>query len=348
MNPLKLIKRLFIILGIVLVSIIVVINIPIISINHQASNTDYSNWMSETLSDNQTIITVKMLGAHDAFSKDIKLLSQPDIKAPSIMTGASGFFIKGYSVKQSVTQTADATELLESGVRYLDVRLSLIDDEWVTKHNFVSSDFLMILEDIQTFLDENTGEFLILDFQHIDGIDYDDDNDYQLFLNMLDTSGILNYHYTSDILPLHLLTYGDVTDSGTTSSVIIIDKFTKTDKNTLHYDTSIRSSWANTDSFDVVLEFLEDEKTLVETTTDGKQFVVMQAVTTMRMNPRGIIDSLLKWSLVERAEKFNNYLIEYESFDNLLDAMPIVMVDYANCGPFNDEIMTVIIDSNTN
>lgn len=72
----------------------------------------------------------------------------------------------------------------------------------------------------------------------------------------------------------------------------------------------------------------------------------MQAVTTMSMSPSGIINSVKTWSLVERAERFNEYLLDCENLELLMESMPIVMVDYATDKEFVDEIMELIIDLN--
>jgi hypothetical protein len=84
-------------------------------------------------------------------------------------------------VKQAKTQSGDVSQLLTGGVRYLDIRLSYLDDIWYTKHNYISGEFESIALNIISFLESNQGEFLILDFQHINGVSYDSLEDYMLF-----------------------------------------------------------------------------------------------------------------------------------------------------------------------
>ena len=76
----------------------------------------------------------------------------------------------------------------------------------------------------------------------------------------------------------------------------------------------------------------------------------MQGVVTMQMNGQGILKALSTWSLVVRAEQFNDYLIHQENFISMLDTLPIVMVDNATTTfrDFNEHIMQIIMDFNQN
>ncbi len=331
------------------IGIILIINLPIITLRNNKTNTNYSNWMSENIDSDKKVVDIAMLGAHDAFTKDMSFMSELDpYETNSIMVGATGALVKGFIYRQSKTQLANTTELLQAGVRYFDIRLSLVEGKWYTKHNYISGGFNLIAEEITEFLDENPGEFLILDFQHIDGVDYNEITDYNLFYNMLDEQGLLNYAY--NVTQLGSLTYGQLTNNGTQAKVIIISKFTNSNTYILPYDDSIRSNWANSDDFDYVLSFLEEEANEINNNCITNKFRVMQAVTTMQMSGSGILDALGNWSLINRAKKFNGYLVNSEEFDDLLIYLPIIMVDYANtnANQFNDKIMQKIMDFNRN
>ncbi len=339
-------KLLFIIFLSIL-SLMLVINIPIITLSNKTSDTDYSSWMKDTIPLEQKVIDVTMLGAHDAFSNEINIFSEVDeYSADSIMQGITGVLIKGFIVKQSVTQLDPVDELLKSGVRYLDVRLTYESETWYTKHNYISGEFIPIVTKIKTFLEDNPGEFLILDFQHIHGLDYDDVEDYNTFKDMLIDSGLMDFSYEAN--DLTTLTYGELTGDRAESKVIIISKFADSEGKILYYDDSLRSNWANSDNFEEVKAFLEQEALDITTSsTASSKFRVMQAVATMQMNPAGILDGLIKWSLINRAKQFNSYLVNSEEFSSIIQELPIVMVDYSNTnyGEFNDEIMQIIMDS---
>lgn len=344
---LKRIGKILLIFVLILLLFVLVINIPIISLSNKVSNTEYNNWMSESLSSDSLVKDIAMLGAHDAFSSEINIFSDLDpYETNSILQGATGVLVKGFMVKQSVTQICNATTLLNQGVRYLDIRLSYYDDTWFTKHNYISEDFESIADNITDFLEENPGEFLILDFQHVDGVDYESLLDYSLFTEMLDEYGLIDYAYT--VNDLSALTYGELTNNGTEAKVIIISKFIDSNTKVLEYDSSIRSNWADSDDFDYVYDFLVEDAE--SSTEDIDKFRVMQAVTTMELSGSGIVNALSSWSLINRAKQFNNYLINKEGFDDLIDKLPIIMVDYANCNSenFNDNIMEIIIDFNEN
>lgn len=342
------IKKILIVILITLLVFVIVINLPIVTVGHRESGHSYSNWMSETLSVDKRIVDVAMPGAHDAFTSQMNLFSPADKYADGIMKGFTGTILKGFLLRQSVTQKADAGSLLESGVRYLDIRLTYDNGRWVTKHNFVSGDFIPVAGDIVSFLQNNKGEFLILDFQHINGIDYNSEEDYGIFIDMLTDTGLLGFHYfTAD--GVGSITYGDITDHGKSSRVVIIDKFNVHEKETYDYDSSIRSNWADDDSFVDVLQFLKNEAVFVNNSTDlSDSFRVMQAVTTLQLSLPGIFDSLRTWSLMERASDFNNFLLESSEFNDLMEAMPIVMIDYCavNEDDFWGELMILIMESN--
>jgi hypothetical protein len=344
-------KKIIKIVALVLCIFIIGINIPITYIGNQISTNDYSNWMNESIDGNPKLVDVKMLGAHDAFSSEINFLSEVDPYASGIFKGVPGVLLKGLLVRQAVTQNANVNELLSSGVRYLDIRLTYKDNEWYTKHNYLAEQFEPIGENLVRYLDEYSGEFLILDFQHIDGIDYDSKEDYVIFEEMLERIGLLSYNYVSETKSLGDIRYLEITNNKTESKVIIIDKFTCEEKKTYYYETSIYSNWANNDDFESVFAFLQEDSVQVANDKNHEgSFKVMQAVTTMQSTPSGLIDGLRTWSLLNRASGFNDFLIFQEDFEEILNQLPIVMVDYSNTNEneFLDRIMEIIIMENEN
>lgn len=365
----KRILRIFILILLVVLALLVTINFPIASFSHPTSENSYESWMSETLLNDQLVINIAMLGAHDAFTSDMTVSSPVDeLSADSIQTGAVGLLIKGFSYKQSKTQVSDVNELLNAGVRYFDIRLTydLDSDTWWTVHTYFSTPFEDVLTDINAFLEDHPGEFLILDIQHVFSVDPLSSASPLLQLhNLFDDAGVLDYAYPDDIKPLDEITYGDVTNNGTQAGVIILSKYNEPDPSFFLYQSSIRSAWANTNGFESLVTFLDHEATLIQSheALTGNQvsdnlvaidslegFRVMQGVLTMQMSGGGIIEALLKWSLLERAKEVNSSLIEQTEFSDWLAAMPIVMVDNADCnkGGFLDNIMEIIIDFNEN
>jgi len=364
----KRILRLILMLLTVVVVLVLTLNFPVTNFQNVRSANDYSDWMEETLVSDQLVIDVAMLGAHDAFTADMGLFSPVDnLSADSIQKGAVGLLIKGFSLRQSRTQVSSATTMLESGVRYFDVRLSFNNKEsaWYTSHTYFSADFAQILGEIKLFLDDHPGEFLILDLQHIYGADYENDEDLLEIHDLLQASGILDYAYQEGSKNLDEVTYGDVTGDKTHGGVIIVAKFIGEDVHIWNYASAIRSAWPNSDSESAVFSYLDAEASLIEAgeALTGNQmadngdaidsrnaFRVMQAVLTMQMSGEGILEGLKTWSLLERAKDFNCDLVANANFDTWLEAMPIVMVDYAdtNQDGFLDDVMARIVDFDAN
>lgn len=342
----KRIKRVSIIATSAILLILVMLNISVVTLNKVKNETDYSNWMSENIDNETRVLDIAMLGAHDAFSNEISYSSDVDpFLDDNVFRGVPGFVLKGFLVKQSVTQTGNVKELLSSGVRYLDIRLSFFEESWYTKHNYISGEFEPIADDIHEFLTENNGEVLVLDFQHIHGVSYESVDGYNKFYTMLNDYGLLDF--ANIITDLSTLTYGELTNNGEESKVIIIAPFEDTTNEVLNYEESISSNWANSDDFDTIFTFLDNDAT--NAVDQLGKFRVMQAVATMQMSGSGIYNSISTWSLINRADMFNTFLIERENFEELLETLPIVMVDHSDSNKyeFNEEVMKLIIEFNS-
>ncbi|MFA5007355.1 MAG: hypothetical protein WC509_07855 [Candidatus Izemoplasmatales bacterium] len=353
----------------VLIALILILGVPILTLNltwnffgRETTDADYSDWMLETLDGTRRVIDVAMLGAHDAMTSDIGYSSKVDpLSADSIQTGLTGALIKGFSVKQSKTQVSTTAELLAHGVRYLDVRLTFdaATGVWWTSHSYYSRPFTQDLADIEAFLTEHPGEFLLIDIQHVYGVDYDDEEPVTDLRTLLQDSGVLARAVRDDSgKTLAEFTVDDATLSQSRGSVFLFSKFTVADPYLWDYVDSIRSAWPNTDVTDEAFSFLDDEAERIAagTALTGNQVSdaegidsrlgirVMQGVLTMRMSGDGILKAIGEWSLLSRARDFNAALIGQEEFAIWLMAMPVVMVDYAdtNHEGFLDAIMALI------
>jgi len=202
---LKIVKKILVFALLIVVLLLVAINIPFNFYAKKVTTEDYSNWMVETLFDDQLVIDIAMLGAHDAFTNKINYGSNIDFASASgIQTGIPGALIKGFSVKQSKTQVSDVAALLKHGIRYFDIRLTYNDREaeWYTSHTYFSEPFANILDSIVEFLAENPGEFLILDIQHVNGVEYDDQVQFDSLSQMMTDSGIFDFAYEEGSIPL--------------------------------------------------------------------------------------------------------------------------------------------------
>lgn len=327
-----------------------IINAPWVFVSSKTTETDYSNWMNENLEEEIKVVNIAMIGAHDAFSADIDIWSDVDNKSSDgLMQGTVGKFIKGFSIRQSKTQVTGPKELLESGVRYFDMRISYNekDNSYYTVHNYFSSPVEEVLLEISNFLKQNPGEFIIIDLQHVYGVNYDNQEDfnaiYELFLN----SGIIDFAYQNNLKNLEDIDYGDITKNQSESGLLIFSKFKTDNLFFWDYDKNIRSSWANEDELDQIIDFLILESEYIKENQDVKSKLrIMQAVATMEMSVSGVLRSFQDWSLLARARDLNLNLLEYENLKELLIDMPIMMIDYSSDILIIDKAMEVIIDFN--
>ena len=108
----------------------------------QHAETDRSDWMAE-LDDSLPLNALFLPGTHDSGA----LHSIADVSGKC--------------------QTLTVSDQLEIGVRFLDIRLQLVNDELKIVHSFVDqqTDFSDIMDDMAAFLRENPSEFLLVSFK---------------------------------------------------------------------------------------------------------------------------------------------------------------------------------------
>lgn len=316
---------------------------------------NFNHVIKDGLENNQdTLVTnIAMLGAHDAFSNKISLTSKVDPAEDSIVsTPVINKIIKGMIVREAKSQKSGSEQLLNSGVRYFDIRLSYMNNTWYTKHSLISDKLSNYLIPMIKFLSENPGELVILDIQHC----YYGTSDYNGLINDLknityEGKNIFDFlNYIPLITPLELLTYRLATLNGNKSGIVMLVK-NETTAYSYNYEKSIRSNWHNKITDEEMFEGIEEENEYLKTHKleyIGK-FKVNQAQKTGQINSQ-ILDTIIGWSLLDLANNFNQKLINHEHFDDWLKQMPIVMVDYADStkGNFNELINQKLINYNKN
>lgn len=323
---------------------------------------NYSRWMSENLPDNIRVVDIAMLGSHDALASRINLFSKIDIaglksgKVPMVFNSSVAVLIKGFIVRQSNTQMSKPLELLQGGVRYLDIRASFRKDNgaWFSTHNYYIADLEKDLNQIAKFLKENPGEVVILDFQHVFHPDTENgivgDPYWTEIVGLLEKTGVMNYSYNFNKgKTLSRLTYAEATDNRKRSCAVIVGKQNLNDGRILNYEKSIRSSWFNSDSTPYIIERIIEEADIIKNSnSEMEKLRIMQAVKTAQVSGEGVVNAIMRWSLIDEADRFNAELILSNDFINLLDYLPIVMVDYSDSqkGKFHDKMMSMVINFN--
>lgn len=343
--------------------------------NSKTHKDNYEYILKDSLDDkNPRVVDIAMLGAHDAFSSNINLSSKPNINEGGIVNnGIVNALGKGLVVRMSKAQSASAKELLYAGVRYFDVRITYIDNEYYTHHGYISDKLEVYIRDILDFLKSHKGEFIIFDIQHfhkenksnndLSKDDYESLLRYILSIKNDDDKSLLDYvYYNSSNKSIGELTYYDVTNNKRDAGVIILAK--TNDFSSVYYRdgdasyennnyTSIRSYWHNLNSTKEMFESMEYEMEYIKDNYDNLKNVlrVNQAQKTGFITNISIVRSLLRFSILDMANDFNSKLVKDESMINeYLKYMPIVMVDNAisRKGNFNTKINEYIIKYNKN
>lgn len=346
----KFIRRIFL----TIILFILVVAVCPLSFNFDSpKKNNASNLVYESFKDNQDVYVkdIAMLGAHDAFSSNINLTSKLDPCEDGIYSKpVIGDIIKGLTIRLSKTQLSGSYDLLTHGVRYFDVRLSYVDNEWYTKHVYLSDRLETYVLPMIKFLSENKGEIVIFDIQHA----YLQDASYSTlwsYLANLEYNGIslLDFvNYNPREKSIGELKYRDVTLNGTKSGVIILAK----DSSSIYhhdYNSSIRSSWHDKVRDEDMFAGIENEyEYLIENSNSYDDvFVVNQAQKTAQLNEQ-IVDTLFGWSLIDLANNFNAKLLDHIDFMKWFEVMPILMVDYSDSpkGDFNERVINKIKEYN--
>lgn len=356
----RLIKRIIRVFVMLLVLIILVLTFALVAPWHftptVSSEQSYANWMGTHVDPTTRVVDLAMLGAHDAFAANMTLFSPlDDVALASGYTNALlapplGWLIKGFMIRQSNTQVSDAETLLQQGVRYFDVRLSR-DDTWHITHNFLAPESVLdIFTALTTFLEAHPGEIVLLDFQWVfDRASADffaNDATYEALLELLDAAGLMSYVIPASAVNLATLTVGETVAQAGGSAVLLIAKTTGHD---IFFDRThvLRSTWFNTDDYVILWNAIQAESATVAAQPDLLNTLrVIQAVKTIQLSETGILHSLTSWSLMNRARLLNGKLAAEESLCEVLETLPILMLDYSDSNHQDalDRFMACIIE----
>lgn len=316
------------------------------------------------------VVDIAMLGAHDAFSSDISYSSVVNKNESGIVTNKIvGFVAKGFIKRMSKAQNADAMQLLKSGVRYLDVRITLVDGEYYTAHGLISNTLEYYLKDVVEFLGTHPGELIVFDIQHFqmpEGSngpeEYSRLFEYMKSVKNSKGKSIFDYvYYANGIsqIPLAELRYSTATGDKTTAGAVVLAKIIgfaevySRDGQTMedYPDNSktIRSLWHETNSYDVLAKGIEKEVEFVKNNGIKDVFVVNQAQLTGFVGGFNLVKSLFKWSIMDMAANSNAKLIQdKDTFMKNIEYLKIFMVDNATStkGDFVHKVNQYILEAN--
>ncbi|MGN1098016.1 MAG: LamG-like jellyroll fold domain-containing protein, partial [Clostridia bacterium] len=287
-------------------------------------------------------IEMKMLGAHDAFTASLNADSPVDEAGKKLGDSGSSWgaiFWGDSMVATSKAQSAHVEELLNSGVRYFDVRLSRYQSggEFYTTHGRISDQFTGeggIARKISEWAAGHPGEIIVLDFQSLFDIQTDTggatQQSWKDLMTKLTQDGITDYVYTTNGSIIDL-TYGSLTNNGSRAAIVLFGQVTGSWADSRYInrrddDGYMRSLWTETTSYEKMYARLSEEIDNIRGNTETYyyKFRVMQAQTTAS-------------PLIGKANENNIQILTDENYDTWMEILPVLMVDNATTdeGNFN-------------
>ncbi len=293
-------------------------------------------FFKNNISGDTRLIDMHMLGAHDAFTASLNSSSPAD--AAGVKAGDSGAqwaqydgLWSAFALNSSKAQSADVETLLNSGVRYFDVRVSkyISGGEFYTAHGRISDKFTGeggIARKIAAWAQSHPGEIIVLDFQSLFDIDTSDgkatQDSWRNLASKLTTDGIMNYVYTKNG-SVSSYTYDSLTNGGKRCAIVVFGQVTGSwadDRfiNRRDEDGYMRSYWTDTSSYENMYKKLGEEVGNLMNNSGSYfyKFRVMQAQTTGS-------------NLIQDANSNNIKMLQDGNFDKWNALMPVLMVDNA-------------------
>ncbi|MCL2630620.1 MAG: hypothetical protein FWD49_03745 [Firmicutes bacterium] len=326
-----------------------VLKAPFIGISAPETSHDFSSIIKDNVSGSTKLTDIAMLGAHDAFAHKISGSSKYDSNAESAYNNRALFFLmSGILARNTKTQVSSAYKLLTHGVRYFDVRITLHNGEWYAHHNLISDKLSAYLKDTIRFLNENNGEFIVFDIQHARLAD----REYRELLDYISSvkeggNSLSDYvNFDPRYTLLSDLTLDDATLNGTKAGAVVLAK-ADFYYGSFHYEyfSSIRSEWHSEFATKNILPKINAEyKTLKDNEDlDRNKFRVNQAQLTPNYG-KGFFQCVTDWTLLNRAQKHNQELLNHKDFNAWLSVMPIFMCDFSDSqkGNFNKLVIEKI------
>lgn len=318
---------------------------------------------------NPRVIDIAMLGAHDANTSSIKNDAPLDDSAEGILKDLIPVS-RGFQYRYAVTQAVSVENLLKQGVRFLHLKYTYFEGNWLVSHSFAGGEIRTDIMQILGFLAQNPGELLVLLFQPT----YFGDQSYDTFHNWLagvtlNGKNIYDYVYydkanvfgyvdnggtfaegecalNNSRTGTHIsaLRYNTVTDDGNSAGVVLLDRREKkidynhdtptSEYSDLFYDMDFNAEheWHNRLGEKALTECIGN--TADEIAAGGEhrtKLRVNQTQAAFSTETFGdVMRALGAWSLLKFAEKHNAALVENEDFYEWLRAMPVFQVDFAN------------------
>jgi hypothetical protein len=320
---------------------------------------DNRNWM-ENMADKisqKPLRTICLPGTHDSATYKITPKSKVSPDAPADLYGIE-HIIKGsflspllkYIVANwAVSQPQTITQQLNSGIRYFDLRLWWDGSEIYLVHSMTSVKYSDLINEIQTFVQENPKEILLLDFNQFIGFNVNDSGENSptkvnasaatVFIDGLKE---LNDYLVPEKKGVDV-TLNELWEEK--KSIIAFNSGPYTFSSSLNIwpKDKIQSKWKNKQSPSELKNALEG----VIANKPSDQFWVLQSILTP--NPETIIEGILpgkSHNLKELALTVNPHVHNWLQNDWKDSGLNIVIVDWAMSFPYLSVIKKINEGSN--
>ena len=325
---------------------------------------------------NPRIIDIAMLGAHDANTSSLMPGNPIDDNPKSDVFEQIYPVSAGFQYRMSVTQTVPPYQLLMQGARFLHFKYTYYEGDWYASHSIIGRKFEEDVKDALRFLADHPGEVVVLLLQ---STWFGEDQSLHTFHDWLegvtlDGKNIYDYVYYDKVnvydsefaeegrVRMRDLHYNDVTQSGTSAGVVLLDRReglpqAETEASTysdyfFDVDSNLAHQWHSRMGEDALTEEIEDYVFEVSALSLYRwKLRVNQTQAALSVESVGdVLRDIGAWSLLKFAEKYNLSLLENENFDTWLRALPVFQVDFANSdyGDFNRRVNEKIRARNEN
>lgn len=311
---------------------------PFALVNTSLPKNDYSNFLRLSVERNPKIKTgpinrVAFLGTHDSFSYNINLLSKPNPNEPDNLSNApvANIIGKGLMMRFARAQAHSVLDQLEKGVRFLDVRITYVDNVFYTSHGFISETLEQSVLQVLEFLDKNPGEVIFFQIFHNflgnANIDQERDEFARIKYNNKNIYDFVNYNLdtTTDFKTLN---YNELTSNGTKGGIILFDRLNYQEGK---YKEYFKLTPALNRSGKNYYHPNDLKATINDHYNQLPELDNQLTVNNIAYSPstKGWWLFLTRGSLLSVAEWCNDILTNDEDFDKYLTKMPIVACDFA-------------------
>lgn len=300
------------------------------------------------------IVDIGMLASHNAntyaLSDFSELCGLSDSAGMQILGQSAG----GLMYRYSKNQASDIYDQLCQGARLLQFRSSYHNGVLCGSHTAIDLPMSHYIKDVLRFLQSVDGEVVVLEFRLLWMEDYHLAHAAKDLFDVEYNGQTLKDYVCYENVPLGELTYGQVTQNGKRSGVVMVFDIGRAEA-TLGYDyvydlhsdfdgkiyagltyipywewksivlTQLYESYMDMSrKADGLNAFCDDMLLQPERSFNNIRILQIQGSPTAR----DLFETMGAWSLLSYANKTNPYMIDHPDFDKWMKFMPVVMCDF--------------------